>query len=147
MSNLVILSRQCIYLTRNFPSLRQAVNVRRHILPCQNTRISDFTKRFKSVNVNNDPPLCDPKTDPDVKRKLEFFKLEMENLRHSGYGVPQIESIKQTQWDELLKCRTASARTKYYKYLFINEKKKENIKVSVTFAVKSLTIGLISVFF
>ncbi len=140
MSNLVILSRKCLFIARHFPSLPQAaVNVRRHILLYQNTRISDVLMRFQSVNANNDPPLCDPKSDADVNKKIEFIKLELESFRVRGIRVPRIDSIKQTQWDELLNLGNASARRKYYNYLFVNEMNKENDKVSVTFAVKSLT--------
>lgn len=135
MSNLVIYVRQCL-LAGNFP---QAVNVRRHIRICQNIRISDIPKRDMSVNANNDPPLPDPKSDADVNKKIEFIKLELESFRHRGIRVPRIDSIKQTHWDELLKLGNASARRKYYNFLFDIEVDKENDKVSVTLAVKSLT--------
>lgn len=128
MLNLVILSRQL--LTKNFPSLCQSANIIRHTLPSQNTRISDFSMRFKSVNFNDEPPSCDP--DLDANRKIEFIKLEMTHLRDRGKEMPTLESINPTRWDALLKCGTVSARMKYYKYLFITEMKEQNDKVSVT---------------
>lgn len=126
-----MLSRRCFFLIKKFHSLPQSANIRRHTVPCQNMRISDHSKRFTSVNSNNDPPSCDPKTDEDVDRKLKFVKLEMAYLRDVGHRMPNPDAIRQWDWNELLKCKTKSARKKHYDYLFFKETQRENSKVSV----------------
>lgn len=135
-----MLSRRCIFLTRNFCLLRQPAHIIKHTLPCQMTRTSDFLKRFSSVNLNDDPPELAPKNSKD---KLGFIKLEMGYLRDQGHRVPEPDLIKPAHWDELLKCKTSSARRKYYNYLFITEKKNENDKVSVALAFASYDFDVV----
>lgn len=126
----MMLSRRWSFLARNVYSLCRQANINQHKLPCQITGIT----RFSSM-VSGDQPELDPKKHEDLDRKLAFIKLEMGNMRDEGHRMPEPDLIKPLHWEQLLKCKTMSARMKYYHYLFIIEKKKENEKVSGTLAV------------
>lgn len=71
-------------------------------------------------------------------RKLKFIQLEISLLREKGGRAPDINLFKKHHWDELLTLETASARRRFYAFLFLTEKTKENKAVSNT-----LTIGAI----
>lgn len=130
-----MLSRRCFFLTKKFHSLPESANIRRTTVLCQNLRISDHSKRFTSVNLNNDP-----KIDEDVDRKLKFIKLEMAYLRDAGRRMPNPDTIRQFDWNELLKCETRSARKKYYDRMFAKEEHRENKQVSVATTLLQLKV-------
>lgn len=78
-------------------------------------------RRFSSIPTLNE----------DDDRKLKLIKLELSSLQAKGGKVPNPDLLKQIHWDELLDLKTKSARRRYYKYMFLQQKKRENLLVSV----------------
>lgn len=115
-------------LLRNLCSLRQPAY---KLLPCRVTFDQSVQTRRSATKVTDNPQSCEPKTKPEIDRKLSLIKLEMASLKDSGARIP--DSIRQIDYDELLKLKSVSAREKYYNFLFLKEKIKENNKVSVAF--------------
>ncbi|XP_026478944.1 mitochondrial ribonuclease P protein 1 homolog, partial [Ctenocephalides felis] len=68
------------------------------------------------------------KGNPELLEKLNILMLEVQVLRQDGDKVPNYSSIKLDQWEYLLSTRSRSARKKYLKYLWKNEKANENEK-------------------
>lgn len=67
----------------------------------------------------------------DDDRKLKLIKLELSSLQAKGGKVPNPDLLKQIHWDELLDLKTKSARGRYYTYMFLQQKTRENLLVSV----------------
>ncbi|XP_076066415.1 tRNA methyltransferase roswell isoform X3 [Oratosquilla oratoria] len=58
--------------------------------------------------------------------KLALIQLEYEFYKQGGLSVPKV--VTEAQWQELLEKQTRNSRRKYFKFLFLNEIKKENAK-------------------
>lgn len=69
------------------------------------------------------------KGDPEMEKKLKVLLLEIEVLRQEGSLVPSAASMRQEDWEELVKLRTRSGRVKFLMFLFKKEKRKESQKV------------------
>lgn len=67
--------------------------------------------------------------DEILAKKLRVLMLETEVLRQDGQKIPNVESLKDFQWKELISKTSRSGRKKYLNYLFQVEKKKENRQV------------------
>nr|CAG4652152.1 EOG090X0D3U [Triops cancriformis] len=65
--------------------------------------------------------------DAELKKKLQVLQFEHQVWLQDGEKVPT--HIKPYQWPEVLSKPSRSARKKYYLFLFIKEKKRENDKL------------------
>ena len=118
------------FLTRSYYLLCQPSNSKSVFNSQLLTRVPDSCKRFNSndSNKNNE--------DKESQEKKKYFKslirTEIEVVRHQGGRAPNLDIIKEWQWEELLRLRSKQARRRYYNYLFVTEKKIEIDNVSVS---------------
>lgn len=114
-----MLLRQCFVITKSIHSL---------CLP-----LSNVTK-FPLGTLWNDNYYCHRQrsTNVDIEsdRKRKVIELEIENLRDQGHQVPQSSLIKPKQWADLLNMKSASARRRFYYFLFTTQNINENQRVS-----------------
>lgn len=83
-------------------------------------------------SLQSDIKLKEPVTiHSDEDRKLKILKLEVSVLRQEGRKVPDPDLMKAPEWEELLKLGSKSARSRYYTFLWTNERKRENDEVSI----------------
>lgn len=132
--------RRCGLLTRSYHSLIQSTTF--------NTPIFTSPKIFdlKSSSIDNNGYSSTPtdrinETDTKISeedRKLKLIQLEISLKRQRGGRAPDVNFIKKHQWDELLTLNTATARDKFYSYLYVAEKTKANKVVSVTLQIELL---------
>lgn len=121
---------------------RSVVDVLKHprSLKLCTTMLTDFT-RYYCVKFEGSPDTTGDESnssklfdnidynaitggDEELLSKLKRFILEIDLLYESGEQVPS--RLKIEQWQNLLKLNSRSARLKHLRYLFLNEKKKEN---------------------
>ncbi|GAB0088435.1 Mitochondrial ribonuclease P protein 1 homolog [Sergentomyia squamirostris] len=66
--------------------------------------------------------------DPEREKKLKVLVLEMDVIRQDGGRAPDPATLTSDQWNHLLTLRSRSGRQKFYAFLWVTEKKKENEK-------------------
>lgn len=127
VSEMIVL-RRCCFLTRSFYSLHQSTTLSTSLLT--SPKICDF--KFSSIDNSystNQMNEADT-TINEEDRKLKYIQLEISLLRERGGRAPDVNLIKRHHWDELLTLKTTTSRHKFYAYLFLAEKAKENKEVS-----------------
>lgn len=67
--------------------------------------------------------------DEELTRKLKVLELELEVMRQEGISALPGSSLSAEHWKEVLNLPSRSSRIRFYKFLFINRMKKENVKV------------------
>ncbi|XP_068248840.1 mitochondrial ribonuclease P protein 1 homolog [Palaemon carinicauda] len=80
------------------------------------TSVSKFAYDFEETNEAEDE---------SVDRRA-LIELEVELLRQDAMQVP--DTLSPSQWEELLSKPSRSSRRKYLRFLFLNQKKRENLK-------------------
>ncbi len=120
--------RRCYSFTRSFYSLHQLTTFNdpspfRLAKKCHSFRVCSSSATTKQeTNAQTDSE--------EEDRKLKFIQLEISLLRECGGKAPNVDLLKKHHWDELLTMNSQTARHRYYKFLFVTEKAKENKKVS-----------------
>lgn len=124
-----MLSNRCSSLVRALCSLHQT---------SASSRSSSKTGCLRSYHSSrtlfkqNNGPVT---TNSEEDRQVKYLELEISLLRESRCKVPDINSLDKHHWNELLTMKSKSARLKYYHFLFIKEKRKENKAVSESLKV------------
>lgn len=67
--------------------------------------------------------------DKELEHKIKILELEIDVMRQEGLRVPLASQISVEHWKDILTLSSRSARMKFYSFLFLKMKAKENDKV------------------
>lgn len=122
------LSKTCLYrvLSRNQLVRKFSISISR-----QWNESEEFEFEDTSINIHEIAG-----DDVDKIHTVSVIAAEIDFLRHTGACVPA--NLRQKDWDEILSLQTKPERIRFYKHLFIKEKKYLNDKLQAITRAKNL---------